>query len=270
MGELQAEKKVEEAYVGDVAEPQEVSETEFTDTSEEGVVAEPKQEEPKEEKSAKPVQTKEQNAEYAKLRRAKEIEQAKEEAYQKGIMEATKGKNKYTGKPIKDAHDVKEYLAMCEIEDKGGDPIVDYHEYQKEKARKDEQKTRELSEQQTKDAYVQKDREAFILANPDVDLPKLVMDEDFRMFSKGRVGNEPMTDIYNDYKTFTSKYSKTADETAKKTAQRLVANSKASPGSLSTTDAPSSYYTEEQLTKMTREEIDANWDKVNASLERLK
>ena len=144
------EEVIESANNLEVAEQQETVEstveTETTEQVEEVTEQEDIQTET-EEIQTEEKQSKEENAKYANARRRaeeeaqKKIEQARKEAYEKGLeqgkIQSYIGKeNPYTGQPIKDDYDVQEYLEMFELDSKGKDPISGYRELQKDKARK--------------------------------------------------------------------------------------------------------------------------------------
>ena len=76
---------------------------------------------------------KQQNYNNAKARiekrRQEELAKAKREAYIEGIKKSTNGINTFTGQPIKDDVDVEVYETMCEMTEKGLDPVDDYYKY---------------------------------------------------------------------------------------------------------------------------------------------
>ena len=54
-------------------------------------------------------------------------------------------------------------------------------------------------------------------------------------------------------------------------AKQMLANQKASPGSLSSTNpTDSGYFTKEQVQKMTQAEVHENYDKIRASMRKWK
>ena len=94
----------------------------------------PVKEETKEESSTEETETQsaEENSKYASIRRKAEedakrrIEEAEAKAYEKGRLEAYKGKiNPYTNKPIVDSSDIEVYEMMYKLEQEGKDPIND-------------------------------------------------------------------------------------------------------------------------------------------------
>lgn len=211
---------------------------------------------------SKTAQTKEENREFARKRREAEREALIRETRQKAIIEALGGKNPFTGDEMKDSLDVEEYLAMKEIEREGGDPVADYAKFRKNRERIDAQRAQ--SERERADWY-RRDREEFIAAHPDVNLEELIADERFRSFAKGKVGEVPMKEIYADFVSLTGHY----EENARRMASQMLANKKASPGALSTSQSPESdYFTPEEVKKMTRDEIRANYDKIRSSMKK--
>ncbi len=210
----------------------------------------------------KQPQSREQNAENARRRREAERLRELEEARNKAIIEALDGKNPYTDGEMKDAEDVAEFLAMREIEKKGGDPVGDYSRHVKERARSERESAAREAERR---AWFEKDRADFAVKYPDVDLGALVENRSFRMFAEGKVGERPLGDIYESYLAMTGEI----ETAAKRTAAQTVANAAASPGRLSGGGAvESDFFTAEQVRNMTPAQIDANYDKIMASRKR--
>ena len=185
----------------------------------------------------------------ANAQRRRETERRQEAKHQRelndvrnnAIIEALGGKNPYTDGEMKDADDVAEFLAMREIEKNGGDPVSDYSKHVKEKAR--EQRETEQREAE-KRAWFEKDRADFAEKYPDADLSALIADKSFRIFAEGKVGERPLSEIYESYLAMTGEI----EAAAKKSAAQTVANSKASPGSLSGGgQVESDFFTKEQV-----------------------
>lgn len=179
-----------------------------------------------EEKSAKKIQSPEENSKYAAKRREKENLQFKiDEAYKKGQLDAYKGKiNPYTQTEIKDVHDIRVYENMYKLDKEGKNPIEDYASYIADKEREEELnriKQEELQE------TARKDIEEFQVEYPDVDLQKLLDDEIFKDYLEGK--NKPLKEIYSSYLKMQNQFRNDAINVAKQT----IANSNASPGSLS-------------------------------------
>lgn len=196
------------------------NELEFTDSN----VPEESKEEIKEQ--PKQVQSKEENSKYAQARRKAEAEFKKkeEEAYRRGKFEAFKGKiNPYTNTEIKDENDFEVYEEMCEIANKGMDPVDDYIQYTTDK-RREEKKAKEEKEKINEE--VKKDIEEFEAKYPDVDLNALLEDEDFKDYIDGR--RKPLVELYDKYKKLENKFRNGGINIAKKT----IANTNATPGSL--------------------------------------
>ena len=152
----------------EVAEQEETVEntvTETETTEHEGQEQDEKVEEveEKQEEQQTEKQSNEENAKYANIRRKaqeeaqKQIEKVREEAYKQGLeqgkVQSYIGKqNPYTGKSIEDDYDVQEYLDMFELDRQGKDPVNDYRELQKDRARKEAEekvKAEEKSKQDT-------------------------------------------------------------------------------------------------------------------------
>ena len=220
----------------------------------------------KEEKKA--PQSAEVNSEFARRRREAEqqekIRKAEEDARVKAVIEAV-GINPYTKEPITDAEDVDQYLAMKQIEKEGGDPVADFPKFiKKQKAEKEAAATAEAD----RVAAQKKDIEDFQAAYPDVKLQDLANDTDFNTFCDGKLGNKPLKDIYASYLAFRAKLIGDGEKKAQQKAVSKKAKESASVGSLANTggDSDDGLYTIEQIKKMSQDEIEANFDKVQKSL----
>lgn len=177
------------------------------------------------EKENKKVQTSEENSKYAQERRRKEeLESKVQEAYQKGRLEAYKGKiNPYTNTEIKDETDIKVYENMYELEKEGKDPIADYANYMANKER-EEAIARSKQEELQKNA--KKDIEDFSEKYPNVDLKELLNDETFTDYIEGK--NKPLVELYEKFNKLKNQFRNNAIDVAKQT----IANANATPGSL--------------------------------------
>lgn len=200
---------------------------EFTDSSEKkvDVKEEIQKESNSENKTSK--QSNEDNAKYAQARRKAEAEfKLKEEAaYKRGRFEAFKDKiNPYTQTPISDEHDFEVYEEMCEIAKNGGNPVDDYIQYTTDKKR-EAKKAQEEKEKISQEA--KQDIEDFTQKYPDIDLTKLLEDEDFKDYIDGK--RKPLVQLYENYKKLENKFRTNGIDVAKQT----IANSNATPGSLS-------------------------------------
>lgn len=161
----------------------------------------------------------------------KEIEKARKEAYEKGIEQGKiqsfiGKKNPYTGETINDEYDVKEYQDMYELELNGKDPVKDYRELQKSRARDEAKKQLKLDEELKTKQWYEKDAKDFVDKYGQDKLGELTKDPDFDIFANGKVGKQPLTQIYEDFNKFIQKYEQKSVQTAKK----LVANNTATPG----------------------------------------
>lgn len=176
------------------------------------------------------------------------------------ILEALDHKNPYTGEEMRDSQDVAEYLAMKEIEKRGGDPLNDFSKYQKEKARERENLARKESEQRE---WYDKDREAFSIKYPDVNLNELIADKGFASFADGKVGRRPLSEIYEAYQELVGETAKQA----KHMAAQMLANKNASPGSLATPDTgEDGFFTADQVRKMSQDDVKKNYDTILRSM----
>jgi len=161
----------------------------------------------------------------------KKIEKARQEGIQHGIklgkIRGVIGKeNPYTGEIINDEYDAQEYLDMYELDSQGKDPIKGYRDLQKEKALLEAEKQIQMNNEKQKKIWYENDTKDFIEKYSVKKLNELSKDMDFNLFANGKIGQEPLAKIYEDYSKLISKYEKKSVDTAKK----LVANSIASPG----------------------------------------
>ena len=240
------EEVIESANNLEVADQEETVEstveTETTEEVEEGTEQEDIQtEEPKEEVQEK--QSKEENSKYANARRRaeeeaqKKIEQARKEAYEKGLeqgkIQSYIGKqNPYTGQDIKDDYDVQEYLEMFELDSKGKDPINGYRELQKDKARKEAEEKIKAEEKEKQDNWYKDDTKDFVEKYSVEKLQELTKNADFNLFAEGKIGRVPLAQIYESYQKLISKYEQKSVETAK----QIVANNTTTPGAIEETE----------------------------------
>ena len=240
-------------------DPENENEAEFTDTSEQG--GEQKPQPPKKEE---PPQSREQNSENARRRREAERKQELKAAREQAIIDTLGGKNPFTGEEMKDSADVEEYLTMKEIETKGGDPLADFSKFHKAK---EKERIAEQTRAETEKEWYRKDYDDFAAKHPEVDINTLLQDKQFQSFASGKVGTLPLSEIYEGFVGLVAEYEKKARQIAKQT----LANSKASPGALSSPNgADSGFFTKEQVQKMTQEEVSKNYDKIRASMRKWK
>lgn len=221
----------------------------------------------------------EKNSKYAEMRRAQEQKAAnatadtaaeRAQALQKErldtIIAVTGGENPYTHEPIKDWTDAQEYLTMRRIEQGGGDPLQDYAKAIKAETR--DREAKEAAAAQKQQWYLQ-DRAAFSAEHPDVNADDLTKDADFSAYAQGKIGKVPLTQIYQGYRAMVDKITAavTADVEARltRTVAQSQANRQASPGSLSGSGDGKPFFTREQVQKMTRAEVSANYDQIMES-----
>lgn len=195
--------------------------------------------EEKQEAETKEKQSEEENAKYAIARRKaeedaqKKIEQVRKEAYEQGLaqgkVQSYVGKqNPYTGQIIKDDYDVQEYLDMFQLDSSGKDPIHDYMELQKDKARKEAEEKVKADEKAKQDKWFEDDTRNFVDKYSAEKLQELTKDSDFNLFAEGKIGSVPLSKIYESYQKLIGKYERKSVETAKK----IVANNIATPGAI--------------------------------------
>lgn len=227
------EETVEENEEMDFDESEESNETEDNDSENENSEESDSKEneENPEESNNKDKLTKEERAIYAKARRTveksteKKHKEALDKAYQRGRLEAYKGKlNPFTNTEIKDITDVEIYEDMYKISESGGDPLKDYASYAADRRREEERIRHEEEERQVN---AEKEVTDFQKKYPDVNLSELLKDENFKDYAEGK--NKNLIDLYESYNKFTTAFRNKGIETAKKT----IANTISSPGSLS-------------------------------------
>lgn len=222
-----------------VEETTEVDETpqeevpEFTDTSE-------GQQEPSDDNSQENTeasskdesteQSAEENARYASIRRKaeedaqKKIQEAENKAYEKGRLEAYRGKvNPYTNKPIEDSSDIEVYEMMYKLEKEGKDPINDLPGALSDIRRKEQEAARAERERSEK---ARQELDDFEKKYPDVNLQELLNDSFFNDYISGKT--KSLTELYEGFNNFKNAFRNSAVNVAKQT----IANSQSSPGSL--------------------------------------
>lgn len=220
--------------VTDVAETPQEEAPEFTDSTEEEQnpsddnSKEDAEETSKEEHSE---QSAEENAKYASIRRKaeedaqKKIQEAETKAYEKGRLEAYKGKiNPYTNKPITDSSDIEIYEMMYKLEQEGKDPINDLPGALSDR-RREEQKA--LTEEKERQEKARQEIDDFQTKYPDVNLQELLNDSFFNDYISGKT--KSLTELYEGFNNFKNAFRNSAVNVAKQT----IANSQSSPGSLS-------------------------------------
>lgn len=213
-------------------------------------------------------QSKEQNSENARRRREAErraeLEKERQAAREQAIIETLGGKNPYTNEAMKDSADVAEYLLMREIENEGGDPLGDYSKVLKSK---EKEKVKAQAEKDEKSEWYRKDRQSFVERYPDVSIAELIENKRFNRYAEGKVGTLPLSEIYEGFIESENEIRAEAERNANQKAQQQLANAKASPGSLaSTNQGDSGFFTKEQVQKMTQSEVSKNYDKIRASM----
>ncbi len=181
-------------------------------------------------KEQKHIQSKEQNALFAKARRekerAQELQKARAEAEAaervKNVIEYVKT-NPYNNKPITNADEVNQYLRMKRIGDSGGDPIGDYAS---EIDREEQAKKDEANKQAESQAKIQSDVSDFRKAYPEVDLTNLLTNDDlFRLIMENNLNSEnekSLKEVYGTYLKIRAKYEKEAEN---KTVETLAKKS---------------------------------------------
>ena len=204
---------------------------------------------------------KQRNAENARRRREAERQKELKSARESAIIEALGGKNPYTGGEIKDSADVEEFLAMRDIEKKGGDPVSDFAKFHKQKQRDAAEAEKAKADD---DAYVQSDLAAFRKAYPDVDIKELLEDERFIDYADGKIEKKvPLSKIYEGYSKLVGDTTKSAKTAAERAAAQALANHNSSAGSAKGSSvAADTPFTREQVMAMSQAEVEKNYDKI--------
>lgn len=219
-------------------------------------------------KEQSPVQTKEKNAEYARARREREQAQAIEKARMtaaeeervKSVIEFVKT-NPYTEKPITNAEEVKQYLRMKAISDKGGDPVNDYADEIDREQREKSKKEAERVEHQQK---IVSDVNDFRKEHPDLNLNEMLQrDELFQALLLGNEGKS-LNDVYGIYSRIKADIVKDAEV---KAAQK-VAQEQSGTGSAKQNSAPPEI-TKTQFRKMSVDERSKLYEENRALYESL-
>ena len=112
----------------------------------------------------------------------------------------------------------------------------------------------------------EKDLKDFENKYPDVDITKLDEDQRFLKFAKGKIGVYPLAEIYTDFVELFGELESTVKTELKNKLQRQQAYSQASVKINSASSEPT-YYSMDQLRKMSKEEIRKNYEKVMKSYE---
>ena len=204
----------------------------------------------------------------AEQRAAQEKEEAVRKAKEEAFIEALGGVNPFTGEEIKNEDDLEEVRVMQKIKKRGGDPIADFAKYSKIfKQEEREANLQKAAQEEQRRKDTQKEIADFHKDYPDTDLQVLLNDPTFRENTKDIIGKVPLS--------VAMKIHLEREEMKKIKAQNEQDESDArrgsSSGSLGTNDGEGddSFYTKEQLKKMTPEEINRNWPKVQRSYAKI-
>lgn len=197
----------------------------------------------------------------------KNLETEKQKAYREGVVAAVGGVNPYTQEKIEDEADINKFLAMREMTEKGLDPIKDYHSYISNKE-KETLKVKNAEIEQER--FIREDAVKFSKEYPDVDMEKLLGDEQFVLFAGQALGKLPMSDIYDRFIKFTSSISQKSKQEAQQEAIKKFAREKAGSfgalGKKEASDKDGDIYSLEQIKKMSQQEVADNFEKVERSL----
>lgn len=202
-------------------------------------------------------QTKQKNNEYAQKRikakkeaEQKQLAEEKRKEFLRGVQKANEGKNRFTGRPIRDEEDLQEFETMLEMEEKGLDPVEEYTEYVKEKRRAERQAEAEKNMQEMEaEKRSQEDVKLFCEKYDQATAEKIFQDKGFLKFADGLLGVVPLTTVYEKYLDTQIK----TETQAEKLALEKDARRKASSGGLTENPAPA----RKSFSEMTDEEFKA-------------
>lgn len=201
-------------------------EQEDLDTEEESFDDDVEDEEEKKAEQPKKKQGRVENSKYAEMRREQEKakqerEALKLEGMREGIKKAYNGLNKFTEKPLTDEHSIDLFMMQLEMEAKGLDPINDLPDYIADKNRS---KAIERANNDKKQDWYAKDGEEFAKAYPNVSINDLNEDKKFVIFAKGKIGNVPLKEIYEDYLELVGDFNKDADIKSRKAVAKKLSS----------------------------------------------
>jgi DnaJ family protein A protein 5 len=163
----------------------------------------------------KPKQDKDENAKFAEIRRKaeadadKKVKEAEEKALKIAKMAGFNSIQEFEAKQESKLEEARLEKLKNEAYAKGIDEdvyIQSQETYEFVKAQKAEKLAREQAE---KEAIIRKqqadnDIAEFNVANPDVDVAKLLTSVKFAKFAKGKIGTDSLATVYEDYKDFIS------------------------------------------------------------------
>ena len=201
-------------------------------------------------------QTKQKNNEFAqrRIRAKKEAEQKlideKRKEFLRGVQTANGGKNRFTGRDIKDDEDLAEFELMLEMDQKGLDPVDDFHEYVKQKKREERQAELQRNQQELEaQNRSREDVQLFLEKYDQETAEKLFQNKDFKNFAEGLLGVVPLTTIYEKFVGTQT----TIETQAERLAMQKDARRQASSGGLTENPAP----VRKKFSEMTSEEFKA-------------
>ena len=176
------------------------------------------------EEPSKKKQSREDNSKFAQQRREREQkereEKLKKEAYVKGQLDSTKT-NTFTGQVIQDEYDLQIYQLQQKIKENGGDPIEDLpRELAKLEREKADKLKKEVEQKRVQEEKVKNDYIQIKEKYPKLDVKELLQNKTFERFSKARLADESLVEIYEDYLEFKkeveSSFKKSIEEKKKK------------------------------------------------------
>ncbi len=180
------------------------------------------------------VQSKEENAKFAKLRHERDVARAKAagdaEGYKRARIKSVGGKNPYSNdSPIETDEDYEFYELQDEVNSRGLDPKnpLDIEKVRREMAiKKAEEAERNKSQEQKDQERADREIEEYLAeGHTKAELQKYWQDERFQEFASDLLGNVPL-------KTIIAKFDK-AYPKANPSTKKEAANKTSSPGSAS-------------------------------------
>lgn len=119
--------------------------------------------------------------------------------------------NPYTGEPFRSVEEFEQYGKrfradqLAEMAKQQNRPVeqlqreAEDRELANQKRREDAEKAKQSKRQKEQEQFIREDAEAFIEAHPEVDLRALTSNKQFLRFCGSRYGNEPLSELYDDF-----------------------------------------------------------------------
>jgi hypothetical protein len=198
----------------------------------------------------------------------KEIEKELEEFGFKGTVSEKKAAIKAQREQYQKQAELEELQAQAKAEGTSPELLGEIKELKKEinelKGEREAFKKAEESKKQAQEAWNMQVKE-MQETHPDVDLEKLAQNQKFLKFIKGK--GLALKESYEDFVEFIGEQEAEIQNLRKKLTNEE--NSKSSTGSVKSQGTPqASYFTREQVAKMSDAEINRNWKAINESMKK--